>query len=221
MFKTKSQKNLLLLVSLLIFYLNDLLFIFNPSKLVFYLSDYFFKGLIFAGIIIVIKSNKEEFVLLKVSKRGISLTIYWTIFLVVAGVIIDQLVWRILYDVLPKIDWQLGFPTLSNPFFIIFDLTIGIFIVAFTEEYIFRYLLVDKLRNKLSLVCAAFISLVMFSLAHWSFGLTALFSTFLWAFLPLVSVLRLRSLLPAMISHYLTDLISFSGIVDKLVDALI
>lgn len=221
MVKEEKSEKLLLLIALSVFYLNDILFLFKPSAIVFYLSDYLMKGIIFIGIIFVIKRDKEAFRYLAIPKTKILSSILWTAALIVSGIIIDQIVWRSLYNVLPKLNWQLSFPVLPNPVHKIFDLTIGIFLVAFTEEYIFRYLLPMKLTQRFSMFIAAASSLVLFGLAHWSFGLTALISTTMWAVLPLVSVLRLKTLVPAMIAHYVTDVIAFSGAAEHLIDGLL
>lgn len=212
----KNRENLLLWVALAVFYLNDFLYLFYSSPTVFYLSDYLLKGMLFIGIIAIFRRNNENIRYLQVPKKSIPAIILWTVALLVIGIFIDQIAWRYLSKLLPQFNWQLHFHSISNPFYKIFDLTIGIFLVAFTEEYIFRYLIVKKLRQNFSVVVASILSLVIFGFAHWSFGLTAIVSTMLWAVLPLISVLRLNSLVPAIIAHYLTNVISFSGVIEKI-----
>ena len=213
-----TRENQLLGLALAGFYLNDFLFLFNSSALVFYLSDYLFKGALFTGIVLILKRNGADMDYFKFPKCRTQVVILWIAVLLVIGILIDQGVWRFLNTLLPQFGWQIFYPMLTSPIHKIFDLTVGIFLVAFTEEYIFRYLIVKKLRSKISIGLTAVISLLLFGLAHWSLGLTAIFSTMLWAVLPLISVFRLKSLWPAIIVHYLTDVLAFSGLIDKILN---
>ena len=211
--KIKVNETLIIVYAFLIFYLNDILFLIDSSPAVFYTSDYLLKGILFILILLSFKTNNDGRGYLRFSGLKAGQTVFWTVLLVTSGILIDQLLWRSLETVIPGSPWQLKFYPTQNTVLKIFDLSVGIFLVAFTEEYIFRYLVVKKAGKVLPRVSAIILALVLFGFAHWSFGPVAIITTALWAVLPMISVLRLRSLIPAMIAHFVTDVIAFSGII--------
>ena len=58
------------------------------------------------------------------------------------------------------------------------------------------------------------VSALLFGLIHWSTGLHAVISAALWG-LPMVAMIRTGSVVPAMISLYVTDLVSLRGFIPE------
>lgn len=209
-----SSETLLLIFSLAIFVLNDLIFFFHFYSWFYYVADYLLKGLIVIGIILVINKNPSNKQYLKISRKKILPTIGWTISLIILGLLIDQWLWRILDPILPSFSVNHFFPNIQSPILNIFDLTFGLILVAITEEYIFRYLIIEKLNNILPNVISIVIAAIIFGLAHWSFGTTAIIIPILWGLISAVSVQKMKSLIPVIIAHYIVDIVAFSGVLN-------
>jgi hypothetical protein len=207
--QTKGGKiqSLVLLTS--IFLLNDFLFFYVKSYKGWLLVDYSTRLLAILIITYLIKTKEclfSDFGLVKIQLKPFAL---WAVLLSITGVLIDQIGWEFFEKVLPKV-WALPFPKIENPFVKAFDVTVGIALVSVTEESIFRGYYFSVLRDRVkSPVLIVTISSVIFGLIHWSCGLHAIIATALWAVLPMVSVLRTRSILPAMVAHFATDFFDF------------
>jgi membrane protease YdiL (CAAX protease family) len=125
----------------------------------------------------------------------------------------------------------LKYPSLAGAFKI-FDLSVGVALVAITEEAVFRCLSIralspdsgtlQRFNNKCEIVSpsideygnyrhiswyAILVSCVLFGLIHWSLGVDAIISTTLWALLPTIALLQTSSLWPGLVAHYITDLL--------------
>ena len=154
----KISERLLLTVSLAFFYLNDLLFLNNVSSLLFYATDYIFRTVILVSMILSLNDPKKDIVSMI---RGTAKTreiVFWTIGLVITGVLIDQELWIVIYEVLPQVSWSISYPPISNNIHFWFDLTYGLLVVAIVEEYIFRKLIPEKLKSIKSKIILVFLS---------------------------------------------------------------
>ncbi len=56
------------------------------------------------------------------------------------------------------------------------------------------------------------ISSLIFGLIHWGLGPAVVVTAALWGILPAISVLLVRSIYPAIIAHYVTNFVDFSGL---------
>lgn len=98
----------------------------------------------------------------------------------------------------------------------LFDLYGGLLLVALTEEIVFRGLFLAAFRERFrSPAALVAVSSLVFALIHWSAGFDAVLAAFLWALLPMVSVLRTGSIFPAIIAHFLGNYALFSGLLPK------
>jgi membrane protease YdiL (CAAX protease family) len=103
-------------------------------------------------------------------------------------------------------------PFIPNPFLRTFDLTLGLLLVAVSEEYVFRGLLMallERLRLKAPMVIVT--SAAAFALIHWTSGLADTLNAFLAGLLLGVGYRQTRRLSVCIFSHYLVDLYGFSG----------
>lgn len=90
------------------------------------------------------------------------------------------------------------------------DLTLGLMLVAVSEELLGRVYfrsVVEPLLNSRALF--VLVSALAFALAHWSQGLGGLVSTFLGGVVLMVAYLRLGSIGPCVVAHYLANLLIF------------
>lgn len=129
------------------------------------------------------------------------------------GVIIDQMGWRFLEHVLPLT--QLGnIPYIDNPFLRYFDIIVGLAIVGFLEEVIFRAISLNVIAEYVQSRFAVYaISSLLFGLIHWSLGLHAIINTAFFGLAFCYFRAKMGSVWPLIIAHYLVDVLAFSGLI--------
>jgi len=214
--KDNEQDRRLIILAVLssIFLLNDFLFLTAKSYGTWLLIDYGSR-LLAVGIVFALVHRKisrsAEFGLTGIPFRS---GLMWLLLLTATGLLIDQVGWRFLEQHLPHTQLA-SMPKIKNSFVNIFDLTFGVALVALSEEIVFRGYCYSALHDRLSPPALVALSVVLFGMIHWSQGLHAIVSTALWGILPMVSMVRTRSILPAMIAHYITDLVSLGGFVPE------
>ena len=93
------------------------------------------------------------------------------------------------------------------------DLTLGLFLVALSEELVFRKLALSwflKARRPISQIVV--ISACFFSLMHWGSGLGRVLFTFVIGIIYMMAYLKLRKLWPLILAHWIEDFIGFGPI---------
>jgi len=169
----------------------------------------------------------------KRSTDGIRLAL-WTVATIIYCVAVDQALGPFLASRLHSKP-RFMFPQLGGSFQVL-DLTIGIFLVAVTEELLFRSIGLRFLLNMvrrgpgrrspgediapdtrgLKPSAVAFIVLsssLAFGLGHWGMGTHAIVTITIWGILPMIVLIRTGSIWPALIAHYVADVVGFSGII--------
>ncbi len=199
----------------LLYLLNDFLFMRIHSYAAWLAADYAVRLVSIAAFVVLARYSvlpARDTLLAPLPWRSFA---GWSAGLSLLGIVIDQAGWRIFARLLPDTAFT-AFPSPDNPALEIFDLTLGIALVAVTEEVIFRgYFLAlfeNTLRGRAALVA---LSALAFGLIHWSQGLHAVLATALWGIPPILCALRTRSILPAVVAHFATDFVSFSGLVPE------
>lgn len=134
----------------------------------------------------------------------------WSIVLVLVCVGIS----RINETFLPNL-WKntvlFDFPLYPSSGARLFDLTIGIALVAISEELIFRGLLMSWLNEKGLVVSKVIlIQAAVFALIHWSCGAKNILYCFLWAIPCGMFFSKYKNIYPCIVAHYFTDLFAFS-----------
>ncbi len=214
--KDNEQDRRLIILTVLssIFLLNDFLFLAAKSYGTWLLIDYGSRLLALGIVILLVRrkmSRPAEFGWTGIPFRS---GLLWLLLLTAAGLLIDQVGWRYLEQLLP--DTQLAaMPKIKNSYVNIFDLTFGLALVAASEEVVFRGYCFSALHDRMSFWALVALSAVLFGMIHWSQGLHAIASTALWGILPMVSMVRTGSIFPAVIAHYITDLVSQGGFVPE------
>jgi membrane protease YdiL (CAAX protease family) len=211
----EQDKRLLILAALSsIFLLNDFLFM-RAGGYVEWLAIDYGSRLLAVGIVLYLLIKKvsvpAEFGLVRIPFRA---GLWWMLLLTLTGLLIDQVGWRFFEKILPNTQLA-SMPAIENPVIKIFDLTVGVALVAVSEEVVFRGYCYSSLRGRMSARLLVPVSAILFGLIHWSSGLHAIISTALWGILPMVAMIRTGSIVPAVIAHYLTDLVSMGGFVPE------
>ncbi len=217
MIRSEDQKTGILWLSILvlIYLVNDFLFIPVNRYLVWLAIDYLARLLSVAVIVILIRNKAAttgDFGLVKINAKPL---IVWSIVLTATGIFIDQVGWRFFESILPKTG-IIHFPKAKGTALKAFDLTFGVGLVAITEELIFRgyfYTVVKKyVKNTAAIVV---VSVIVFGMIHWAMGIHAIVTTAIWGILPIVAMIRTGSIIPAIIAHYLTDLVAFAPLMPE------
>ena len=210
----QDRRFIILAVLSSIFLLNDFLFLAAKSYGAWLLIDYGSR-LLALGIVVALMVRKitraDEFGFKDIPFRSGFL---WLLLLTAVGLVIDEVGWRFLEQHLPHTQLA-SMPKIENSCVNIFDLTFGVALVALSEEVVFRGYFYSALHERLSPRALVAFSAVLFGMIHWSQGIHAVVSTALWGILPMVAVIRTKSIFPAMIAHYITDLVSLGGFVPE------
>jgi len=107
-----------------------------------------------------------------------------------------------------------SFPAINALPLFVFDLTIGLVLVALSEEIIFRGIAKLALKRYIkSDLLIVIISATVFSSIHWSMGAPSLVSSFFIGCFYMLSFMKTKSIYPALASHYLGNYVAFSNII--------
>ncbi|MFW5838129.1 MAG: CPBP family intramembrane glutamic endopeptidase [Desulfovibrionaceae bacterium] len=137
-------------------------------------------------------------------------TIIYALALSLGAVLLDQIAAPALASLIPG--WDLpGMPAYPGPAWESVDLTFGLALVAVSEELLFRGAVPAAMRRLgwppgavMAGACA------LFGIIHWSNGPAAILVTGLIGALFLCSAQRTGSLVPAIIAHYVVNLLAFA-----------
>jgi uncharacterized protein len=213
---TNFIKSIYFYILAAIYLFNDFVFIYTTTITSYLIFDYLFRIISLVIIIYLIKIKIISFSYLKLNLLSFRAFLFWSLYLVFVGLIIFFILEEILLKILPDIHF-FNYPKYDNSYSKIIDLTFGLIIVALTEELIFRGYCYSYLTEKgYSYIKIVVISSIIFGLIHWSVGITAIITTGLWGIFTIVSVKKTDSIYPALLAHYLLDLISFSEIIPKI-----
>lgn len=105
------------------------------------------------------------------------------------------------------------FHRLDNPMLYWADLSFGLFLVALSEELVFRKLAVGWLeRFGRPVWQIVLIAALLFSLMHWGSGVGRLAYTFVGGAIYTVAFLKLRRLWPLVVAHWIEDFVAFGPV---------
>ncbi len=135
--------------------------------------------------------------------------ILWTVAALAGGLVLIPGPGSSLLTLLPET--RLGsIPEIPSNWLQLFDLTVGLALVAITEEVVFRGVLQTRLASFLrSQSSGVMVASVLFSLAHWSNGVGSVMLTCIVGLGFGLCVSGSRSLVPTIIAHYVADLLVF------------
>ena len=163
-FKLSSINSLFLIFLVAPYYLNDLVYFFiQHYGTLFFLFDYLIRTLSLVFIFSVFGIQRIRNLFLKPDSNDV----LWLVLLVLVGFINDFVLFEPLNDLF-KPNLLFAYPAYPNLNWRIFDLSIGLLLVALSEELIFRFYLLEWLEEKsLGLCSSAVISSIIFAGIHW------------------------------------------------------
>jgi membrane protease YdiL (CAAX protease family) len=213
-----SDKDSFLLLLLLAgpFYLNDAGNILISDWKVWLLVDYtavkLFPLMIVTGWIVAGKAQFETFGI-----SGSSFAAFASAALVgtMAGILIDQNGYLAISG-LPGYKKLGAMPDITSPFWLNFDLTVGLVLVAVCEELVFRgYMKTVICRFTNRRIGIVSISALAFGLIHWSTGMHAVVITAVIGAVFMFLYLRTGSLPGVMLAHFIVNFVDFGKVIPK------
>lgn len=190
------------------FVLNDFLFVAFSGLYAAYLIDYSVRILVLIVCFTWPVSRQIVF-----EPSNFSLHFGWLllaiIVLSVVGIYFDYYI-GVLFFEFTGLRGLFVFGKIENENLYLLDLTFGLFLVALSEELVFRKLASSWLREvgrpAIQIVC---VSAIFFSLAHWGSGLGSMLSTFLIGCLFMAAYLKIGRLWPLVTAHWIIDFSAF------------
>jgi membrane protease YdiL (CAAX protease family) len=134
--------------------------------------------------------------------------------LALAGMLFDQNGYMMLKKV-PGYAALGGMPAIESPAWNWIDLTVGLALVGLMEELIFRGLAAACLEHYLPPAGVVAVSALLFGLIHWSLGWHSVVVTGAIGAVFMFAYLRLRSILPLVLAHFVVNFIDFAGVIPK------
>ena len=192
------------------FYLNDFLFIYWIGQTTLYFIDYAVRIAILAVCLGLPSYRAVSLVPLSEARLGW----LWVLALIPACILADRAA-HIWIEPL-VIDWvgRTGlfyFGAIESAPLRLFDLTVGLMLVALSEELVFRKFALKWLKDAgVGSTACVLISASVFALMHWGSGLNRIAATFVFGALAMAFYMRHTRLWPLVIAHYVTNFIAFS-----------
>ena len=190
------------------FYVNDFAFIVLNGTYGVYLLDYGTRALVLAACFLwpISRAIATERL---ASQWGLVLAVLCATILPVLGRLNFHLL-EVPFVNLTGVGGLFEFPFISDPRLYWFDLTVGLFAVALSEELVFRKLVLRWLeeagRTPIQILV---ISALLFSLMHWGSGPGRLLHTFVFGLIYMAAYLRLRRLWPLVLAQWIVNFMAF------------
>ncbi|WP_415714933.1 CPBP family intramembrane glutamic endopeptidase [Maridesulfovibrio sp.] len=210
-----NNKIAILILAALPFYLNDFNNIFIKHERLWLAIDYGAKILPLAFLFYLLKKEILSRADLGLVTLPFKQLILWTIGITALGLCLDEPGFALWSKLLPAM--RLGsIPIGTDSPLYTLDMTIGLALVAISEEIIFRGLAFTALRKRKQSIPKIFlISAIIFGLIHWSQGPTAIIATAITGSGLMVCMYCTGSIYPTIIAHYVINYLSFSGLACK------
>lgn len=196
------MKQTILLISLtLVFYLNDYLFIYLKSPLVILFADYFLR---FIVIGILLKYSKAPY------SENLGLKKINPVLIIFYSLIILSIGYYLFSNFRPQLELKIPgtqsllFSPLNNSFLKVLDLSLGLVLISFSEELLFRGFYTKVLEKWNVNIMIVFSSLV-FALAFWGLGLPYIIVAFIFGLI--IHMIRIvsKSIYPCLLGHFLLN----------------
>lgn len=206
-----NNKISILILAALPFYLNDFNNIFIKHELVWLAIDYGAKITPLTFLFYLLKKELLSRADLGLVPLPAKQLIVWTIGIIALGLCLDEPGFVLWSKLLPPM--RLGSIPIGphSPLYML-DMTIGLALVAISEEIIFRGLAFTTLKSRnYSILKIFLISGLAFGFIHWSQGPIAIMATAITGSGLMICMQCTGSIYPTIIAHYVINYLSFSG----------
>ena len=198
------------LVSL--YLINDLFYLSSDSYIKWMLVDYTVRLVTLIGLFVLYK----EYIIDKGTFCFGSYPLNKTLGIVTVFTIVGVLIFVVIEANFQSLNFYKGtsFPEATNVYLHWFDLTIGLLLVALSEEVLFHSYFYALFKDRLAPRNLIILSALLFSLIHWSNDMTNILAVFIWALIAMKIFLHTKSIWPLVIVHLATNFILFIDVID-------
>jgi len=192
------------------FYLNDFVFIYWSGQPSLYFADYAVRIFVLTLCLGLPEVRAITFQTLSTRRWG------WVPLLLVIPmlVVVDRAAHKFVEPVIVEQIGRTGlfyFGRIENIPLRVFDLTVGLMLVAISEELVFRKFALHWLRNAgCGALACILISASIFATMHWGSGVNRVASAFVFGAIAMAVYLRHTRLWPLIVAHYLSNFIGFA-----------
>ncbi|TIH13717.1 CPBP family intramembrane metalloprotease [Marinifilum sp. JC120] len=206
-----NNKITILILAALPFYLNDFNNIFIKHELLWLAIDYGAKIIPLGFLFCLLKKETLSRADLGLVPLPFRQLIFWTMGITILGLCLDEPGFALWSKLLPPL--RLGSIPISpeSPLYTL-DMTLGLALVAISEEVLFRGFAFSALKERNYSIHKIFlISALIFGLIHWSQGPVAIIATAITGSGLMICMYCTGSIYPTIIAHYVINYLSFSG----------
>ena len=202
-----SKKETYFWLLVLLYILNDFLFMSSDDYIVWLLIDYSVRIITLLALFMLYKDyilTKKSFFLGSYSyKRALVIGTGLALF----GVIVFRLI-EVNLTMINIYDGT-SFPEIKNRILYWIDMSAGLVLVSFSEELVFHAYFYTVYKDKLSNFSLILFSAIIFSAIHWSNDLSNILGVFIWGIVSMQVFIRSQSAWPLIVGHILVNLILF------------
>ena len=190
------------------FYLNDFLLIDAKSATAVLIIDYGSRVLSLA--ILFLTPSLRTIVLASLRMPAMFWeSIGWILVCTAVVASVHEFAGRVISRLVPGLD-LFDFPVIENNLVRWLDLTLGLALVAISEELIFRSAMGPLLRQRAySPAAVLWVSAILFAAIHWSGGLGVIVTALVAGVLFMWVYQRIGSVVPLIVAHFLVDFLLF------------
>lgn len=198
------KKSTLLILAYLPFFLNDFSNILVDSYSLWVVLDYAVRIAILCFLYIYWQKGNLSTDDLMLGVPTFPRMVRWTTVTIAASMVFLYLTEFVFAPYYPK--GSLGsVPIDSDSTLFLFDSTVGLILVGFSEEVVCRGLTLSTFKAHLSTPMLYLVSALLFSLMHWSLSTHTLFDAFIYGLIFVPATLATGSIWPATITHFLVN----------------
>ncbi|KIM11999.1 MAG: hypothetical protein KU37_03925 [Sulfuricurvum sp. PC08-66] len=199
------------LVSL--YLLNDLIYLYTPWEISWFITDYVVRIITLGLFFWLYKEYVVDRQFFYFNDISTAKAAVWGLSFGLFGIVL----FLVIDANLSTLNFYEGstFPTIENPLFYWFDMSVGLLLVAFSEELLFHSYFYTLYKDKLSAKSLVLISTLLFTAIHWSNDITNILGVAIWAFFAMILFIRLRTIWPLIVAHTVTNMILFMDIIPQ------
>jgi uncharacterized protein len=213
-FTNKTVPHLNFFILLVSFYiLNDIFFMFADNYKTWMAIDYATRFITLGLIFWTYKKDSDKVQYLYVEKLDFK-EIAWVLALFLIPVFSFTQAFYAHFGEFNNVTKLFTYPAITNTYVEWFDLTIGLALVAFSEEIIFRVYFYRLFGSKLSNSMLILLSALLFGAIHWGTGLVNVFEATIWGAVGMAVFIKTRHIWPLIFAHFFYNFLSFSGVID-------
>ncbi len=198
------KRTTVLILAYLPFYLNDFANIYISNYPAWAILDYAVRIAVIAFVFIML--NRGDLTRIDLGLKFPALTdfLLWTAGTVAVSMAFLFVTEFVLAPYYPKGAIGSVPIDINSPIFL-FDSTVGLVLVGFSEELVCRGLTLSTLKARLSTPALYLTSAILFSLMHWSLSTHTLFDAFIYGLIFVPATLATGSIWPSTITHFLVN----------------